>query len=307
MKRHISDKITGKIILGAMGHVTTPEFAAQCLDEGIAAVLPSFIKAPEGLAKDIQKAKELSQGRSLLGVNLLVYGKNYEPNLKACNREKVDFITMSAGFDKTIFSKTSIPVFVKVSSLSLAKYAESLGASAIIAMGSDAGGHIGFPKKQDMKTTEELVSLIRGRIGIPIIASGGLVSREDIKKIREAGADAFQLGTRLLVTKECGVDEKTKQAYIDAGDDDIVLVQSTTGLPLRVIKTGFAERVLADKTLPPKKCINCLKNCSKKYCLQERIRKGMMGEIDDSLLPASENTGRIGSILSIRDIGRWVG
>ncbi|MBW2979858.1 nitronate monooxygenase [Candidatus Woesearchaeota archaeon] len=309
MKQDIGSEIKGKIMLGALGHATSPEFAAKCLQEGIITVLPAFVKTPEELSGDIRKTRALCQGKekALLGVNLVFYGRYYEKLLEVCNNEKIDFISMSAGFDKNIFSKTSIPVIAKVSSSRLAEYAESLGAAGLIIMGSDAGGHIGFPEQKEMKTTEQLISLIRNKVKIPLIAAGGLVAKEDIERLRKAGADAFQLGTRFVVTEECGVAKKTKEAYMNAKANDIVLVPSTTGLPLRVIATKFAQKVLSGIYPQPEKCINCLKNCSKKYCLQERIRKGMVGDIDEALLPASENTGRINGVTSIKDIRKWVG
>ena len=169
------EKLKSRIMVGALGHVTDPDFAIHCLRQGFAVSYPTFAKDASKLEAELREILGAGIDYSLLGANLMPKSTNYVEALSIVNLLPLGFISMSAGFDKEIFKKTEKPVLVKSSSVSLGECALKLGASAVIMMGADAGGHVGF-KDGQMVSTDKLVQEF-GKPGSTIWA-GGITSED---------------------------------------------------------------------------------------------------------------------------------
>ena len=114
---------------------------------------------------------------------------------------------------------------------------------AFVVEGPKAGGHLGFSPEhiddpnyaleQLVPQVVEAVKPLEDKAGraIPVIAAGGVYTGEDIKKYMDLGASGVQMGTRFVATYECDADDRFKQAYIDAKQEDVTIIKSPVGCP----------------------------------------------------------------------------
>ena len=116
---------------------------------------------------------------------------------------------------------------------------------------------------------------------------GGISSREKADEAFALGVDAIQVASRFVTTEECDADERYKQAYIKAREEDVMLVKSPVGMPGRAIRNSFAERVMGGEKLPPKRCRGCIKGCKPAeipYCITEALIQAVKGDVENGLL-----------------------
>jgi nitronate monooxygenase len=120
--------------------------------------------------------------------------------------------------------------------LKYAKKVEALGADALIAVTSEAGGHAGNKKP------EELIPELIKECNIPVIGAGGVARGIDLKKMLDLGAAGVSAGTVFIASEECGVSNEYKQAIIQYGGKDVVLTENLSGTPLTVINTPYVQK-----------------------------------------------------------------
>lgn len=125
-----------------------------------------------------------------------------------------------------------IPV---VPSVALAKRMQSVGADALIAEGTEAGGHIGE------LTTMCLVPQVVDAVEIPVIAAGGIADGRGLVAVLALGAEGVQMGTRFVCSLECTAHANYKEALLKAGDRDTVASGRTTGHPVRCLKNKLTR------------------------------------------------------------------
>ena len=109
------------------------------------------------------------------------------------------------------------------------------GVDGLIAVNSRAGGHAGTMAPEAL--LEALLPF-----GLPVVGAGGVGSAEDFVRLLRMGYAAAQVGTRFIATTECASSPAYKQAIVDAGEDDIVLTERLTGVPVAVINTPYVKR-----------------------------------------------------------------
>lgn len=115
---------------------------------------------------------------------------------------------------------------------------EKAGADAVIAEGTESGGHIGEI------TTMALVPQVADAVNIPVIAAGGIADYRGFAAALCLGASGIQMGTRFLATKECHIHQNWKNSVIKASDRDTVVTGRPTGHPVRVLKNKLAKMFL---------------------------------------------------------------
>lgn len=290
------------LIQGGMSiRVSTSALAAPVAKCGGIGVIGGSGIPEEELQRDIRKAKEQTDG--IIGVNIMYAMKNFYNLVIASIDAGVDMVITGAGFSRDIFKigkEKNIPIVMIVSSAKLAKLAEKLGAAAIIAEAKEAGGHLGTNL-----SLREIFPPIREAVKkIPLIAAGGITNGYEMAEMMEKyGADGIQIASRFVLSKECDVSYKYKQAFLDAQKEDIVLTSSPVGLPGRAINTSFVKSLAKGEDLTIKNCkFVCLKKCDHHYCINERLTKAKDGEIDEGLVFSGENTYKMNSILSVSEI-----
>jgi len=211
------------------------------VDNGVTAAFPALnYRTDQELRTAIQEIKAHSS--KPFGVNLIVNKSNpkYKGQLELLKEEKVAYIITSLGNPKEVIEQCKplgIKVFCDVVDLAYAKKVEELGADAVIAVNSRAGGHAGNVLPKD------LVALLKGNIKIPIISAGGIAKGEQIKEVMSWGAAGVSVGTIFIACDEAPISQEYKQAMVDYGEKDIVLTTKLSGSALTVINTPYVQQL----------------------------------------------------------------
>ncbi len=269
---------------------------------GIGVIGGSGIPAEE-VSDDIRRAKDATDG--IIAVNIMYAVKNFYELVTSSIEAGVDLIITGAGFSRDIFKigkKYNVPIAMIVSSPTLARLAEKLGAAAVIVEAKEAGGHLGTD--QALRTIFPPIREVVKKI--PLIAAGGITNGYEMAEMMdEYGADGIQIASRFVLSEECNVSDEFKQAYLDAEKEDIVLTTSPVGLPGRALKTEFVKALARGVDLTTKKCKHlCLKKCDHHYCINERLNAARTGDLREGLFFSGENTYKMKSILPVAEIFR---
>ncbi|MBN8203526.1 NAD(P)H-dependent flavin oxidoreductase [Bacillus sp. NTK034] len=254
----------------------------------------------EDLRLHIRKAKASLKGEGYIGVNVLFAMNDFAEKMKAAIEEKADFIISGAGISRDMYiwgKESGTPVISIVSSARLAKMSERLGASAVVVEGNEAGGHLGTERPL-FDILQEVVEAVK----IPVIAAGGIMTGRDIAHAIHIGASGVQMGTRFVASHECDAPLSFKEKYVHAKQEDIVMVQTTVGLEGRAIKNNFTEQISDNKKVKIKKCIDCLKNCSYRFCTMDSLITSMDGDCENGLVFAGARVHEINEILPVQTI-----
>lgn len=229
------------VILAPMFLVTTPEMIKIALDNGISGAIPAMNFRKDGdLSKAIKEIKKHSS--KAFGINLITNRSNtrYKKQLYEILEAAPAYVISSLGNPKELIKeahKVGIKVFCDVVDLQYAKKAEDLGADALIAVNSFAGGHRGI------YSPEELIGLLTDNCNIPIINAGGVTTHEDLKRIMSLGAAGASVGTIFIASNESPVSEEYKKALVYYGKEDIVLTRKLSGANTTVINTDYVKKI----------------------------------------------------------------
>ena len=136
------------------------------------------------------------------------------------------------------WKEAGIKVIPVIPTVALAKRMEQAGADAVIAEGTESGGHIGEI------TTMCLVPQVADAVQIPVIAAGGIADGRGVAAAFMLGAEGVQLGTRFLASEECNIHETYRKLVLSAKDTDSIVTGRFTGHPCRGIKTRFSRGLL---------------------------------------------------------------
>ncbi len=292
------------LIQGGMSiRVSTAALAAPVANCGGIGVIGGSAIPDEELKADIRKAKANTKG--IVAVNIMYAMKYFQNAVMAAIEAKADFIITGAGFSRDIFKigrEHNMPIVMIVSTPGIAKLAERLGAAAIIVEATEAGGHLGTDKP-----LREIFPAIREVVkSVPLIAAGGITNGYEMAEMMDKyGADGIQIASRFVLSEECDVDDKFKQAFLNAKKEDIVLTSSPVGMPGRAINTPFIRAMAAGEDVSTKKCeYKCLKKCDHHYCISERLRMARDGDVEHGLVFAGANTYKMKEILPVAEIFR---
>ena len=119
------------------------------------------------------------------------------------------------------------------------------------------------------------------------------------------GASGVQMATRFVATDECDADIRFKQAYVDASEDDVTIIQSPVGMPGRALKGTFIEASREGKKKPFKCVFHCIKTCdpaTTPYCISSALINAMKGNLDKGFVFCGSNVGKVKSIMSVHDL-----
>ncbi len=226
------------ILQGGMAWIAESGLAAAVSNAGGAGIIAGGSAPAEFIREEIHKAKALTD--KPFGVNIMLMAPNADDLAQLVIDEKIPFITTGAGNPGKYMEKwleAGIKVIPVVPSVALAKRMERAGAAAVIAEGTESGGHIGE------NTTMCLVPQVVDAVNIPVIAAGGIADGRGIAASFMLGAEGVQVGTRFLACEECKIHPTYKELVIDAKDTDSVVTGRYTGHPCRNVKTKFAKRL----------------------------------------------------------------
>ncbi len=287
------------IIQGGMAvRVSTAPLAGAVACAGGIGIIAATGMDIDELRSEIRRARQLAKN-GVVGINVMYAIRNFTELVKTALQEKVDLVITGAGFSRDIFSwgkEAGTPIFTIVSTPRLAKIAEKYGASAVVAEGAEAGGHLGTDR-----ATTDIIPEIKGAVSIPVIAAGGITDRDDISKMLSLGADGVQLASRFVLSKECTVADSFKNHYLTAKKEDVVIIESPVGLPGRAIKNTFSEALTRGESLEIN-CTGCLKNCSQRYCILEALENSRLGNIEKGVVFSGQNVYKMKEVLTVKEI-----
>jgi enoyl-[acyl-carrier protein] reductase II len=237
------------LIQGGMAWVAEHTLAAAVSNAGGVGLIAGGSAPIDYLREQIRLCKAATD--KPFGVNIMLMSPNAEDLAQLVIDEGVSVVTTGAGNPgKYIpaWKEAGIKVIPVIPSVALAKRMEKAGADAVVAEGTESGGHIGE------NTTMCLVPQVVDALEIPVIAAGGIADGRGVAASFMLGAEGVQLGTRFLASEECQIHPTFKELVVGAKDTDSVVTGRYTGHPCRNIKTKFSRKLAAgekDGSLTP--------------------------------------------------------
>ena len=227
------------IIQGGMAWVAEHHLAAAVSEAGGLGLIGAANAPAEWVREEIRKAKELTD--KPFGVNIMLMSPYADDVAKVVAEEGVKVVTTGAGNPGKYLAswkEAGICVIPVVASVALAKMMERAGVDAVVAEGTESGGHIGET------TTMVLVPQVVDAVKIPVIAAGGIADGRGIAAACMLGAKGVQLGTRFVASKEAVVHQNYKDYIVKAKDIDTRVTGRSTGHPVRVLRNAVTKEYL---------------------------------------------------------------
>ena len=224
------------IIQGGMANIATGEFAAACSNAGALGLIGAGGMNAETLRENIHRCKALTD--KPFGVNIMLMHPQADEFAKIVVEEGVKVVTTGAGNPGKyipMWKEAGIKVIPVVAAAVLAKHLAPLGVDAVIAEGTESGGHVGE------MTTMALVPQVVDAVDVPVIAAGGIADGRQLAAAFALGACGVQVGTRFLSAKECSIHPTYKDRILHATDLCTTVTGKRLGHPVRSLRTQFAR------------------------------------------------------------------
>ena len=224
------------VIQGGMAWVAEYHLAAAVANAGGLGLIGAGGAPAEFVREQIRKTKELTD--KPFGVNIMLMNPEADAIAQVIVDEGVKVVTTGAGNPgkyMEMWKSAGVKVIPVVASVAMAKMMERAGADAVVAEGTESGGHIGAA------TTMTLVPQVVDAISIPVIAAGGIADGRGFAAAMMLGAEAVQMGTVFVVAKECVVHSNYKEKVIAAKDIDSEVTGRSTGHPIRCLRNKMTR------------------------------------------------------------------
>ena len=203
--------IESPVVQGGMAWVAESHLAAAVSNAGGLGIIGAASAPAEWVRAQIQEVKRRTD--KPFGVNIMLISPYAKEVAELVAEEKVPVVTTGAGSPEkymSLWKEAGIKVIPVVASVALAKRMERCGADALVAEGTEAGGHIGE------NTTMVLVPQVVDAVNVPVIAAGGIADGRGMAAAFMLGAEGVQIGTRFVASREAQVHENYKNCIIKA-------------------------------------------------------------------------------------------
>ena len=279
------------LIQGGMANIATGTFAAAVSNAGALGLIGAGGMRAEQLREEIRICKSLTD--KPFGVNIMLMNPDADQMAQIVVEEGVKIVTTGAGNPgkyMAAWKEAGIKVIPVVPAAVLARRMEKAGADAVIAEGTESGGHVGE------MTTMALVPQVVDAVNIPVIAAGGIADGRQLLAAFALGAVGAQLGTCLLASEECPIHPNYKEAILKASDNDTIVTGRIGGTPVRILKNRMArEYVKQEKAGADKLELE-------KYTLGSLRRAVFEGDVQTGSLMAGQVAGMVHEIRPLRAI-----
>ena len=279
------------IMQGGMANITDGQFAAVVSNAGGLGIIASGGYNPEDLRQQIQIARAHTD--KPFGVNVMLMNPLVDGIAQVVAEEKVAVVTTGAGSPGKyveMWKAAGAKVMPVVPSVALAKRMQNVGVDAVIAEGTESGGHVGE------LTTMALVPQVVDAVDIPVIAAGGIADGRQMSAAFCLGAIGVQIGTCLLTSQECPIHDNYKQAIVKSRDTGTIVTGRSLGVPVRVIKNPMAKKyVELEKNLEDKMELE-------KMTLGSLRRAVYDGDVETGSLMAGQVSGMLAGVRPVREI-----
>lgn len=218
------------IFQGGMAWIGTAELASAVSNAGGLGIIGAGHMPPDLLRAEIQKAKKWTN--KPFGVNIMLMSPFVKEVMEVVIDERVAVVTTGAGNPAEYLpalKEVGTKVIPVVASVALAKRLVRSGVDAVIAEGTESGGHVGEI------TTMALIPQVVDAVDVPVIGAGGIGDSRGIMAAFALGASAVQIGSRFVVSEECIAHPNYKNLVLKAKDRSTVVTGRSTGHPVRVL------------------------------------------------------------------------
>lgn len=218
------------IFQGGMAWIGTAELASAVSNAGGLGIIGAGHMPPDLLRAEIQKAKKWTD--KPFGVNIMLMSPFVKEVMEVVIDERVAVVTTGAGNPAEYLpalKEVGTKVIPVVASVALAKRLVRSGVDAVIAEGTESGGHVGEI------TTMALIPQVVDAVDVPVIGAGGIGDSRGIMAAFALGASAVQMGSRFVVSEECIAHPNYKNLVLKAKDRSTVVTGRSTGHPVRVL------------------------------------------------------------------------
>ncbi len=225
------------IFQGGMAWLGTAELAAAVSEGGGLGIIGAGHMPPDVFRNEIHKLKERTN--KPFGCNIMLMSPFVKEVMQVVLEERVPVITTGAGNPGTYIpalKEIGTKVIPVVASVLLAKRLLRGGIDAIIAEGTESGGHVGEI------TTMCLIPQVADAVNVPVIAAGGIGDGRGAAAAFALGASAVQMGTRFVLSQECIAHPNYKEAVLKAKDRSTVMTGLTTGHPVRILENLLSHQ-----------------------------------------------------------------
>jgi nitronate monooxygenase len=274
------------------------------------------------LKREIEAAREISQGHGLLAINVMRAVSEYAPSVTCALENGIDAVVVGAGLPLDLPDLAQdhpdaalIPILSDARGIQLLvkkwERKKRLPNAIVIEHPRLAGGHLGAAKISDLNDPRfdfenvipQALEFFRAaglEKEIPLIAAGGIRSFEDIVRVQNLGAAAVQLGTPFAVTAECDANPEFKRILAQSSDDDLVEFTSVAGLPARAVATPWLRAYLKIESKLQSvvhakarctKSFDCLAQCGLRdglpgwgqFCIDNQLAAALRGDVKKGL------------------------
>lgn len=293
MKTRITElcNIEYPVFQGGMAWVGTWELAAAVSEAGGLGIIGSGGAPADWVAEQIRQVK--MHTRKPFGVNLMLMNEDADAIAELLVKEQVPVVTTGAGNPgkyMKAWKEAGIRVIPVVASTALARMMEKAGADAVIAEGTESGGHIGE------STTMTLVPQVVDAVSIPVIAAGGIADGRGMAAAFMLGAEGIQMGTVFVASEESIASDAYKDRILRAKDIDTKVTGRTTGHPVRTLRNQQTTEYLR------------LEAAGASFEELERLTLGglrkavMEGDVDHGSVMAGQIAGMVKEVRSCKNI-----
>ena len=288
------------IWLAGMGGVSMAPLVAAVSNAGGLGVIGAATLGVEGLRREIRKTRELTD--KPFAVDLLApVPEMIRPHMKVVFEEEVKIFVAGLGVPREFIAEMherGMKVVVMIGKVGHAVRAEEAGADAVVAQGTEAGGHTG--EIGALALVPQVVDAVR----IPVLAAGGIVDGRGMVAALALGAQGVVVGTRFIASQEATAAPAYKQAILKAGDDSTVRTRCYTGKPARTIRNPYVAELERD----PAKIQPFPQQVA--YSSQQGVLDyaGLRGDCDPqrSFMPAGQGSGGIHDLRPAEEIFRSI-
>ena len=279
------------IFQGGMAWLGTAELAAAVSEGGGLGIIGAGHMPPDVFRNEIHKLKERTN--KPFGCNIMLMSPFVKEVMQVVLEERVPVITTGAGNPSTYvpaLKEIGTKVIPVVASVLLAKRLLRGGIDAVVAEGTESGGHVGEI------TTMCLIPQIADAVNVPVIAAGGIADGRGAAAAFALGASAVQMGTRFVLSEECIAHANYKEAVLKAKDMDSVVTGRSAGTPVRILKNQMALQYLKLEAA------NAPKEEMEKLTLGGLRRAVFEGDMKHGSVMMGQVAGMVHEILSIQEI-----
>ncbi len=226
------------IVQAPMGWIARSPLASAVSNAGGLGIIETSSGDLETIKGEITAMRDLTDRP--FGVNLAqMFIRDLPGMVEFVVENEISFVTTSAGDPSVLvpqLKELGITVFHVVPTVRGAEKAIDAGVDGLVVEGAEGGGF----KNADGASSLVLVPEIAGRFDVPIIAAGGIVDGPSMAAAFAMGADAVQMGTRMVASAESPIHDNWKQSIVDGRETDTVMVNRHHRPAMRVLATQKA-------------------------------------------------------------------